>query len=459
MERGGNETAHPPPQKGGEIVKHRISLSRLMHNDKLMLVVSLVLAILVWALVVYGPSNAEDQVITGVPVSVTLNDYATQTLNLRVTEGGDSTATVRVHGLRSVVSKLTAADITVTADTGNVIREGTYTLPLRATSSGDYSIQSVVGTDGTNSTVTVTVDAWRESAFPVTVEIPNLTVVDEQTMQFGTPICSGAAMTDGKITVSGPRGTVGRIATVAAVVDDTAVIGEAQTFTGRLEARNEAGEVLKGVSFKNAEDGQIGVTVPVLSYRQVKLTPTLLHVPAGYQGQNDLITATPSTLEMWGVPSELDEYEQALQDKVQLDFDRLQPGQLTQEVALDAPEGIRVDGGVTAVKLQVRLSGVSSRKLDIAVGDANLRFTNVPAGYTVTGSQSVLTGVTLCGPSRVLSQIKASDVLVTVDATGISATGKQTVTARITVNGRDTVWAYYGDTKNGVDLVVSVSSG
>ena len=97
-----------------------------MHNDKLMLLVSLVLAILVWALVVYGPSNAQDQVITGVPISVTLNDYATQTLNLRVTDGGTATATVKVHGLRSVVSKLTAADITVTADTGNVIRVFTF---------------------------------------------------------------------------------------------------------------------------------------------------------------------------------------------------------------------------------------------------------------------------------------------------------------------------------------------
>lgn len=440
-------------------MKQRFSLSRLMHNDKLMLLVSLVLAILVWALVVYGPSNAQDQVITGVPISVTLNDYATQTLNLRVTDGGMATATVKVHGLRSVVSKLTAADITVTADTGNVIREGTYTLPLRATSSGDYSILSVVGTDGTNSTVTVTVDAWREAAFPVGVEMPNLTVLNEETMQFGTPVVSGAAMTDGQITVSGPRTSVSRVSTVVAVVEDTATIGEAQTFTGRLEARDENGDVLKAVSFKNAEDGQVSVTVPVMTYRQVKLSPTLTHIPAAYQGKSSLITVTPSTLEIWGVPSELDDYVKALQSKVQLDFDRLQSGNLTQELPLEEVEGIRVDNGVTSLKVQVHLSGLTTRKLDVTVSDANLRIENVPAGYTVTGSQTVLTGVTLCGSSRVLSQIKASDLQVTVDASAISATGKQTVTARITVNGKDTVWAYYGDTKNGVDLVVSVSTG
>ena len=109
-------------------MKKRFSLSKLMHNEKLMMIFSLLLAILIWALVVYGPSNAQEQVITGVPISVTLNDYATQTLNLRITSGANATATVTVHGLRSVVSKLSAGDITVTADTGNVIKEGTYTL-------------------------------------------------------------------------------------------------------------------------------------------------------------------------------------------------------------------------------------------------------------------------------------------------------------------------------------------
>ena len=60
-------------------MKQRISLSRLLHNDKLMMIVSLVLAIVVWALVVYGPNNAQERVITGVPVSITLNAYATDT--------------------------------------------------------------------------------------------------------------------------------------------------------------------------------------------------------------------------------------------------------------------------------------------------------------------------------------------------------------------------------------------
>ena len=55
-------------------MKKRISFSRLLHHDKLMMLVSLLLAILIWALVVYGPGNNEERELTGVPVSITLND-------------------------------------------------------------------------------------------------------------------------------------------------------------------------------------------------------------------------------------------------------------------------------------------------------------------------------------------------------------------------------------------------
>ena len=83
----------------------RFSLNRMLRNDKLMMIVSFLLAILVWALVVYGPSNKEEQVVTGVPISITLNDYASETLKLRIVDGAEKTATVTVYGLRSVIGR------------------------------------------------------------------------------------------------------------------------------------------------------------------------------------------------------------------------------------------------------------------------------------------------------------------------------------------------------------------
>lgn len=438
-------------------MKRKISLSRLLHNDKLMMLVSLLLAILVWALVVFGPSNTQEQVISGVPISVTLNDYAGETLNLRIIEGADATATVKVRGLRSVVSRLSAADITVTADTGNVIKEGTYTLPLRAVSNGDYTIQSVVGPDGNNDTVTISCDVWREAFLPVTVEMPNLTVTDKENYQIGTPVVGNAVLnSEGLITLSGPRTDINRIDKVVAVISDEAAISESTVYTAMLEARDASGQTINSIIFANAEDAKVSVTVPVLVYRETTLTPTVLHTPVGYENTRSLVTVSPSKLELWGVPSEIDDYIASVQQKLTVDFDHLKPDGLTQTIALEASEAIRPVNGEETLTLKVNLTGITTRTFEVALNESTFTATDVPADYAVTAKQTKVT-VTLCGPTRTLNNIKASSIRLTAAVPQATA-GLQTVQARVSVPNNGNVWAVYADGAAGVEVLVSAES-
>ncbi len=438
-------------------MKKRFSLGRFLHNDKLMMVVSLVLAVVIWVAVVYGPSNAEQRVITGVPVSITLNDYASKTLNLRITNGAEATATVTVHGLRSVVGALTPQDITVTADTGNVISEGTYTLPLRAVSSGDYSIVSVVGTDGNNDSVTISCDSWREASFPVEVEMSGLQVTDTEQFQFGTPSVSGDAIKKGKITVSGPRTDIHRIQTVLAVIEEEKTIDEAAVFEATLQARDEDGQLVESVSFLGAEDGKVSVTVPVMVYRKVTLKPLTLHTPKGYEGKKDLISVTPATVELWGVPSEVDEYITSIQEQIRVDFDSLTNENMTREITLETVEGIRPVNGSEIITVKVGLSGIAKRTMEVSLTEKNFKVVNTPGGMKTTTSQTKLTTVELYGPAPIIQSIKPEDIQVTVDMTNVTTAGQQTVKARLSVPGKDTVWAYYGEGNAGVDVLVSVN--
>ncbi len=435
-------------------MKKRFSLTRMLHNDKLMMLISAILAVLVWALVVYGPSNTEEQIISGVPIAVTLNDYATQTLKLRINEGEPPTATVKVRGLRSVVSRLSAADITVTADTGNVIKEGTYILPLRAESNGDYTIQSVVGPDGSNETVTISCDVWREAYFPVLVEMPRLKVTDETMYQIGTPVLSNTVLRDGALTLFGPRSDINRVHTVAAVINDEASLNESGVFTATLEARDINGKSVDTVSFTDAKDRKVSVTVPVLVYREVVLTPVRLNVPAGYQTKSNLVTVTPSKLALWGVPTELEDYINSIQEELVVDFDHLDKDSLTKEIYLEPRDAVRpVDGNETLL-MRVNLTGISKRTFDLTVDASNFTANNLPPDMAVTVKQTKLT-VTLCGPSQVINRIKTSDIRVNADLAQ-SSTGLQTVQARVSVVGTDTVWAQYMDGMSGLELLVSV---
>lgn len=438
-------------------MKKRFSFSHLLHNDKLMMLISLVLAFVIWWAVVYGPTNTETRVITGVPVSITLNDYASETLKLRITKGAEATATVKVEGIRSVVGALSPQDITITADTGNVISEGTYTLPLRATSSGNFTIKSVVGTDGNNDTVTISCDSWREVAFPVEVEMSGLQVSDTEKFQFGTPSVSGDAIDEGKITVSGPRTDMNRIHTVLAVIEEEKTIDEASVFEATLQARDEDGQLIETVAFEGVESGKVSVTVPVMVYRKVKLKPLALHTPKGYEGKKDLITVTPSTVELWGVPSEIDEYVASIQEQIRVDFDTLTNENLTKEITLEPIEGIRPVNGSETITVKVGLAGIAKRTMEIDLTKDNFIVTNTPGGMKTTLAQTKLATVELYGPAADVQAIKPQDIRVNVDMANVTAAGQQTVIARLSVSGKDNVWVCYGKEAAGVDILVSVS--
>lgn len=438
-------------------MKKRISLHSLLQNDKLMMIVSLVLAIVIWSLVVYGPSNSVEMDITGVPVSITLNDYASQTLNLRIVDGANATATVTVRGLRSVVSKLKPQDLTVVADTGNVIKEGTYVLSLRPGAVEDCSVVKVVGADGTSATVTITCDVWREVSYPVEVEMPSVTVADTEKYQFGTPAVSGEAVTEGQVMLAGPKSEISRVQKVVAVIEDRRVISETEVFDATLQARDEQGNVLESVSFRSAEDGKVSVTVPVMVYRKVSLTPSALHVPSGYANTKNLVTVSPKEIELWGVPSEIDDYIESIQKQIEVDFDQLTPDALTRTVTLQTVDGIRPVNGNETITVKVALSGLSKRTLEVPLSASNFSVINCPAGYTVTTTQTKLPTVTLYGPSRALSRVKVSDVRVVVDMANTATSGQQTVRARLSIANQDTVWAYYGKDSTGIEVLVSVA--
>ncbi len=437
-------------------MKKRFSLTHLLQNDKLMAIVSLILAILVWALVVYGPSNEDERVISGVPISVTLDGYATQTLNLRISNNGQQpTATVRVRGLRSVVSRLTASDITVTADTSKVIKEGTYTLPLHVVSGGDYSILDVVGPDGSSDTITITCDVWDEKPCEVKVEMPNLKVADDAQYQMGTPVVSSAVLRDGAIIVTGPRSDVSRVNKVVAVISNEQTLSETAVFTATLEARDSNGDVIDSILFVNAEDGKVNVTVPVMVYRELSLTPTLLHVPEGYASMANLVTVSPSKLAVWGVPSELDGYVADLQKKLTVDFDHLDTASLSREIVLAQNDGVQPVDNKESIRLSVQLSGIGRKRFDLPMDSSTVTFINTPSDMTATIKQTKLS-VVLCGPINSLEKVQMSDLRVQVDLSQ-STGGLQTVSARITVSNHNDVWARYEDGKNGAELLVSLN--
>ncbi len=436
-------------------MKRRTSLNDLLQKNWLVFLISFVLAFIVWFVISSGSSNVVEREITGVPVSITLNDYATETMKLRIIKGGDATATVTVSGPRFAVDRLTAKDIAVVADTGNVIKEGTYVLELRAMGTGDYSIVSVVGNDGNSSTISITCDVWREQDLPVTVTMPNLTVVDVEKNQLGTPSFDGEVISDGKVTVVGPKSDIDRIDRVEARIEDKKAISEATVFEAVLTAVDKKNKAITSVTFKGIEDGKVSVTVPIMVYKKLELKPQLLHVPAGYKNKADLYTISPKTIELWGVPAELDDFMADLEKQLTVDFDKLYAKNLSRQIVLESNDGIRLLNSKETINLRFNIYGVTTRTVEVPLSNKRLTVENCPDGYKVELAQNKLHNVKLCGPSWVINYINPSNIRLVIDMEDKAVVGNKVVKARLLLRQED-AWVLYGS-QGGADIQVNIT--
>lgn len=437
-------------------MKKHISFSYLLHKDKLMMVVSLVLAIIIWTLVVYNQGNTEQRVIGNVPVSVALTPYASEDLKLRIVDGDDAVATITVEGPRSVIGVLSAKDITVTADTGAVLKEGTYTLPLRVSSSGNYKILSVVGSDGMNNAISITCDVWSEKSFALTsdnVEMPKLSVSNTESLRFGTPSLSGAAITEGAVTVTGPKSAIARITRIAAIVSDEAILSETASFSADLVAYDQYDRPIDSIAFLNTEDAKVHVVVPVMQYYKETVSLDIKNAPVALM---DKISLSKDAVELWAIPNELEEYMEAVRAGLVVDFDHiLADGEdMERVITLEETNGVLPFGNSVAVTVTMDLSAYTSKKVIVPISKDNVVVENCPEGYQVMVETAEPLEVVLCGPSAVLKKFDPKQLRIVVDAEDLQPVHNQKIGVRIECDN-EAVWAYYND--SGYKIEISIT--
>lgn len=435
-------------------MKKRISFSQLLHKDKLMMVVSLILAIIIWVLVVYDQGNTEERPFSSVPVSVTLTPFASEDLKLRIVDGADAVATVYVEGPRSVIAQLTKQDITVTADTSTVLTPGTYTVPIRATSSGKFDIVRVVGDDGVGATIKVTCDVIIEKAFPLVsdnVVMSDLTLSDSDSLRFGAPSPSGAAIVDGAVTVSGPKTSVLSIDHIAAEIKEEKIMDTTASFAAELVAYDAYDRPVEGVSFLNAEEGSINVVVPVLQHHHEELSPIIKNAP---EGLTDKVTVTPGAIDLWVIPTEVEEYLAVVRDHLTVDFRQV----LAQGEVISKPLELNKTGSIIpfsnseAITFAIDVSSCTNKKFAVPIKEETVELLNCPEGYSVEFEQDELANVVLCGPNSVLKKLDVDQMKIVIDLEGLSA-GYHAVSVSVQC-GDASVWTYYGE--NGYEAQINV---
>ena len=244
-------------------MKGKFSLNRILHNNRLIMLISLLLAVILWVTVLYGSGNDEDRTVSLGAVSLKLTDYAAETRGLTLVEGGEVEVTAVVTGPRFLINKNIQDEIKVRGDMTNVVEPGEYNIALTATGGSGYTIKEI-----RPNSVRILVDTIDTKDFPLSPDTAAVTVPNSEEYRLGDTIIDTSVINTSNIAVSGPSRTLAQIDRVVARVDKETTITKVTVFPAPLIALDASGNEVDTTNCQFYDkDGKaiksLNLTVPV----------------------------------------------------------------------------------------------------------------------------------------------------------------------------------------------------
>lgn len=407
--------------------KHDFSFSALLENKKMVRILSVIVAFIIWAAVSTGAGAIETKTVRNVPIDVDVNGNLYQTMGLKAVEMNIDTVDVQVTGPRYVIGSISASDIRVTPVINEVTDAGFYTLALRAsllTASGEVTVHSLSST-----VVSATFDTFETRTFELESEAAELSVAagyigGQPTLSIGSITVHGPTQVlntvdHAAVRYSGPgKGDVSR----SFITDGTVVLLDADG-----TEINSAGLELSAKT--------VQVSVPVLKKKTVKPAVTLYGAPEGYAER--YLTFSPEEIEIAGVAEVVDGMSE-------ITVATLDVSKLTQSTELTfalVPGGNVLDvNHIGSVSVSVDYSKVKSG--EFTVRDLRLDGTESVSGYEVTLRTQALEKVTVYAASDLFGGLSEKNLyaVASLDAT-MAGEGQKMVPVKVYSEKGGLVWA------------------
>ena len=437
-------------------MKRKWSFRSLLHNNRLMMIVSLVLAVAIWASVAYGPSNVKERALK-ITVDLDLSGTYAETIGLSLLDTTSYEVTVNVKGKWSVISALSANDINVRADYSALNQSGSQKVSFIAAYNSEVTDFDIVSVSP--SSVQVNVDYWETGhTYKVTPDVSNVSVTDPQYL-LGDAVIDSTMLPDGTVTLEGPRSVTSRVKSFVARIEEKKEITDVTVLPARLVALDSEGKEvdISACELKGLSSETVNVTVPVWESHTVEFTYTVNHLPGLFDTVKDALTVSPPSVVLVGPKGETADVALAMKDLGTFDFDNLLPENEEMKIPLNIPSGCTVLDNVQEVTLKWDIGSLKTRTEDVAISpdSGNVVFENLPAGMTASVPQQTLTGITLVGKNYTINNLSLKNLVVTVDMTGATL-GTGRYEARVSVKNQNKVWTYYGEEAHGISVYVNV---
>ncbi len=391
---------------------------KIRDSKWLYMVLSLLLAVILWMYVMTDLNPEDTKTLYNVPVVFTGLDTLEER-GLTISEGANQTVTLSLQATRSVLQQLNNENVSVAINVSNkdtgVQTEVNYTPTYpRSVSNDPITIRS-----RSPSVIQYTISKW------VTREI-------EVRGSFTGSVAEGfqkgeLSISPSTITVSGQEDVVNQIDYAQVVLSQTEL---SETYTGELPFAlvgfNEEAVSAEGLELSSQT---VMVTLPVVQLKEVKLTVEV--VPGGGATQDDAeITISPESIMVSGGEDDLESLTEISLGQIELQK-IFGTDQITFKIPLD--ESLTNVSGVSEATVTVSISGLATRTIEVD----NIQVIE-PDGYhaeLVTTSRLVM----IRGSQDAVDQVIPSQIRIVADLSEMGeesiATGTQTVPVKVYLDG------------------------
>ena len=277
--------------------KIRGKLKKLIFNDKYLVIVSLLLAVVVWIVTSINIGDKVQRTIT-IDAPIKLSDEASEQLGMQYYSLQDSVELkVTLSGAKYIVGQVKEEDLSVNFDTNSIGDiTGKVSIPIKVRNSSnnnlDFTVKSVKP-----SKLEAYHDINMGKTFDVYVDYNNKENIADG-YELGTPVLS-----EDKVVVNGPKSTIEEIEKVFLNVDfgDKQNIKKAYNTECPIEYKGQ-GIQTKYLSVTSRTDSKtsldkISVTIPVLKIETLPVKVEVENEPEGYYDGQVSIKYTPEEIE------------------------------------------------------------------------------------------------------------------------------------------------------------------
>ena len=325
----------------------------LKKQDLMLKVLSLALAIVLWAVVMDIDNPERSMRFDDVPVRIIGTEILKNNTGLSLIEGGDTTITVSLRGQSKSVGEVRASQILATVDISGLTEANEYDLPVSVSVSKSGIETNYI----TPNKIHVRVDRVESKEIPVEVAV---TGTPADGFRAGKPTTATK-----KITVEGPATELAQVAKAGASVS---VAGRSSALTNyecAVTLYDQNGTVVTS-AYVTSQTEKIKVSVPLYRVNTIPLTVTLKD--GGNLTQNQVqCYINPEKVQVvasdQAVLSEIKEINLG-----EIDLGSVRTGTpITMSIKDKLPAGISlVSGQPENAKVTISVDGIATRKVQVS---------------------------------------------------------------------------------------------